>query len=90
MLETAVCGRAYAPRMSLYPEPVPNCPQCASSKVARIHYGEVDEEVILESEAGKIVLGGCCVFEDSPRWCCLKCKHTWGLDMECPAVDVEC
>jgi hypothetical protein len=29
-------------------------------------------------EAGRVVLGGCCVFQDSPQWKCQGCGHSWG------------
>lgn len=31
-----------------------------------------------EIDAGKIVLGGCIVFDDAPHWRCCKCEREWG------------
>ena len=30
------------------------------------------------SEAGKLVLGGCCVTEESTKWYCVDCEHEFG------------
>jgi hypothetical protein len=27
---------------------------------------------------GRVVLGGCTVFDDSCQWQCLECRHEWG------------
>jgi hypothetical protein len=51
------------------------CPACGHGPVASVLYGlpsfsaELDEEV----QAGRIVLGGCCVSKDDPMWTCSKC-----------------
>ena len=51
------------------------CPNCGSSRIADIQYGEPPASASLEAdiEAGRVVLGGCCLTEDSPRYCCLSC-----------------
>jgi len=56
------------------------CPKCGSDSIAEILYGlpAYDEQMERDLEAGKIVLGGCCIFDDSPRWHCNKCEHEWG------------
>jgi hypothetical protein len=36
------------------------------------------EELQRDLDEGRIVLGGCCVFEDSRQWQCLACRHEWG------------
>lgn len=56
---------------------VPACPKCKGPG-SRLHYGLVrgrDRDRVLRSGA---VLGGCMVSEDSPRWVCKACRHTWG------------
>lgn len=50
------------------------CPRCGSKKIARILYGMPDFNMIKEDlEAGKIVLGGCCVSDSDPSWQCVEC-----------------
>jgi len=63
-------------------EPLPaKCPNCGDGRVARIAYGEPapSEELTRAIEAGEIVLGGCCVFQGSPKWQCLTCNQSWGV-----------
>ena len=57
------------------------CPECGSSKVARIIYGylELSKDLKKDLDAGKTRLGGCCVSEDSPVWECNFCYHEWGV-----------
>ena len=55
------------------------CPTCSSPEVARILYGLPDPEIFDNPSArSKIVLGGCCITDESPRWQCLACGATWG------------
>jgi len=58
------------------------CPQCGSLRVAAILYGLpiFDDGLRRDLEAGRVVLGGCCVSNDSPAWRCLACGHKWGQD----------
>ncbi len=56
------------------------CPQCGSSKIAEIMYGLPDfssEELNKDVEEGRIVLGGCIVAPDNPRWKCKDCEAAW-------------
>ena len=57
-----------------------HCPACYSPRVACILYGLPDFSPELERDmnAGRVVLGGCSVFEDSPEWQCMACRHRWG------------
>ncbi len=54
------------------------CPSCGASPMATIMYGmpawspELKEEI----QAGKIVLGGCCITMDDPVWQCTNCGLT--------------
>ena len=50
------------------------CPHCGG-KVVRIIYGEPSAETIEKVERGDIVLGGCCIYEESPDWECLDCQQ---------------
>jgi hypothetical protein len=56
------------------------CPACRSPRVARILYGLPHFTPDLERELneGRAVLGGCVVFDESPRWQCVACGQRWG------------
>jgi hypothetical protein len=56
------------------------CPECGSGSIAEILYGlpAYDEQMERDLDASKIVLGGCCVSDDSPEWHCNECEHKWG------------
>lgn len=58
------------------------CPACgASARIAEIQYGlpAFDEELDRNLQVGSIVLGGCCVSDNMPRWRCGTCGHEWGI-----------
>ena len=52
------------------------CPACGSNHVADILYGLPDfsDELCAELDAGKTVLGGCCLTGDDPEWRCVDCE----------------
>ena len=54
----------------------PKCPECGSVQIAEILYGEpaYSEELMLEIKTGRIILGGCCITPDNPKWQCVDCK----------------
>ena len=54
------------------------CPKCQSKKILPIQYGEPSMATLDNSEAGKLVLGGCCVTEESTKWYCVDCEHEFG------------
>jgi hypothetical protein len=56
------------------------CPVCHSTRAACILYGLPDftPELEKELEEGRIVLGGCCIVGDDPKWRCIGCGHEWG------------
>jgi len=58
----------------------PPCGKCGSTDVALILYGltDLDEKMKSMIDEGKITLGGCIIGEDSPKWVCNDCKHTYG------------
>ena len=61
--------------MNYYSENKPNkCPACGSQKVVRILYGMPSYEAFLDSKAGKIILGGCVISDNDPRWGCIDCN----------------
>ena len=51
------------------------CPACGSRRMARILYGMPmgDEKLTRDLDAGRIVLGGCCVTDDDRSWRCADC-----------------
>lgn len=61
--------------MKYYSENKPDrCPLCKSPNVVRILYGMPSYEAFLDAEAGKIIIGGCVVSSNDPRWGCIDCK----------------
>ncbi len=52
-----------------------SCPRCGSGRVATILYGYPMESINLKNrvKAGEVVLGGCLVSNDDPRWRCMDC-----------------
>jgi len=55
----------------------PICPLCNSNNVAEIAFGYPSPEMFEEAERGDIVLGGCCVTDNDPKWHCKDCEHEW-------------
>lgn len=55
-----------------------SCPSCGSRSVVRIAYGHPSEETQEAARRGVVVLGGCILAEDAPKWHCRRCKHSWG------------
>jgi hypothetical protein len=56
------------------------CPRCSSDEVLRVVYGLPSEEMIEESIAGRVLLGGCAVWPEAPDWQCVVCGHEWRAD----------
>lgn len=56
------------------------CPACGSAEVAGVLYGlpRFTAELTADLDAGRMVLGGCCVCDDDPVWACRACKREWG------------
>ena len=51
------------------------CPRCDSARVLPIAYGYPSLEMVEESAAGRVLLGGCLIFPDYLHWRCLDCGH---------------
>lgn len=51
------------------------CPSCGSARIASILYGYPgsDEKLRRDLDDGKIVLGGCCLTGNDPKWECVEC-----------------
>lgn len=56
---------------------VKRCPKCRSVNVIKIIYGYPSSELFQKAEAGKIRLGGCCIYEDNPDYFCKDCENEW-------------
>lgn len=56
---------------------VRKCPKCKSKNVAKILYGlvELDDKLEKDMRDGKVFLGGCCIFEDNPKYHCNDCEE---------------
>lgn len=50
------------------------CPICGDNHIVPILYGEPTAEAVAEADAGKIILGGCCLTENNPTWGCTSCQ----------------
>jgi len=57
------------------------CMQCKSANVAEIIYGlcDVDDELEQAINKKEIILGGCLIGSDDPKWCCNDCGKKWGV-----------
>jgi hypothetical protein len=66
----------------IHADPIPVstvCPTCGSEQRIPIMYGKPGPGTIAQAERGEIVLGGCSIFDDSPRWQCRQCGTRWGI-----------
>jgi hypothetical protein len=66
--------------MATRPDTPTACPACGGPRVASILYGlpAFSPELDRELNEGRVVLGGCCVSGDDPKWQCADCHHRWG------------
>ncbi|WPX08760.1 hypothetical protein [Anaerocellum danielii] len=53
------------------------CPKCGSKNVLEILYGYPDYKAFEEAEKGNIILGGCCISDNSPDFHCKDCNYEW-------------
>lgn len=55
------------------------CDFCGSEHCAKILYGRIHETEQLRKDlaTGKVVLGGCMVYDGMPEWRCLTCGKEW-------------
>ena len=65
-------------------EDVTRCPRCNSEEAVRVVYGMPSKEMVEESAAGRVALGGCVVFPDAPDFTCQNCGHEWRGDEAAP------
>ena len=57
-----------------------NCPNCNGGKVALIFWGypQLDQDLQKAIDEKKVVLGGCLISDNDPKWKCVSCSHRWG------------
>ena len=57
----------------------PVCPKCNSTNVAKYLWGLrlLDDQLERDIEEGRVILGGCVVSVDDPKFHCNDCKHDW-------------
>jgi hypothetical protein len=62
--------------------PIPPCPACSSPDVLPFLYGEpmpdVKGSMLGMKPDDEVVIGGCLVDPDNPRWKCRACRHDFG------------
>lgn len=59
------------------------CTKCGSKKIAKILYGlpAFSPELKRQLESGEIVLGGCIITGNDPKWQCVECGERFGPEM---------
>ena len=62
------------------------CPYCGSKNSIRIVYGYPSHKLFIDAEAGRVKLGGCCIFESSPEYFCKDCEHEWDQEQAIDAA----
>lgn len=58
------------------------CPKCNSHKLKKIIYGYPSPELIEAYEKGEIILGGCCIEDNSPFYKCSNCGEDVHYDID--------
>lgn len=63
---------------------MPKCPKCGSKNIGRYMYGlpVFSDELLKEVDSGKIILGGCCIMDDAPKYHCNACNEDFGYIRE--------
>jgi hypothetical protein len=55
----------------------PECPGCHAHEAIPILYGDPTREAEQAARRGELVLGGCCVMGEDPKWHCRACERDW-------------
>jgi hypothetical protein len=83
MAFVAQCVQEAPMNKSTYTKKPDQCPKCGSLKVASILNGmPASRKIEKEVDEGRVVLGGCCVTDNSPTWKCLECQALLHQDRE--------
>jgi hypothetical protein len=53
------------------------CPTCGSTHLTPIMYGYPSPKALTNAEEGRVILGGCVVYNDSPTWKCNGCGRSF-------------
>ncbi len=63
------------------------CPECGKTRIAKIFWGLPAnlESLKKDLDQGKIILGGCTITGNDPKWHCNDCLNKWGQ----PKKDLE-
>ena len=63
---------------------MPKCPKCGSKNIGIYIYGLLlfSDELLKEVDSGKIILGGCCIMDDAPKYHCNACNEDFGYIRE--------
>jgi len=66
-----------------------NCPNCNSINFAEIFWGYPGDMKEIQDALDKkeIILGGCIVTDQDPKWECNDCNHRWGHRDEDDKID---
>lgn len=62
------------------------CPKCGSKNSLKIIYGLPGIKLVMEEAEGKVKLGGCCIFENSPEYYCTECENEWSREQATDAA----
>ena len=65
----------------LYNIDMKKCPKC-NNKLTEIVYGMPSSELFEAEERGEVILGGCCVSDDDPKYHCKKCNLGFSRDLK--------
>ena len=64
------------PAITVNRKPI-KCEVCGQTTVLNILYGKPTNEALEAAERNEIILGGCCISDDSPDWQCSKCGQRY-------------
>ena len=64
------------------------CPKCGNN-LTEIIYGMPAPELFEAAERGEVILGGCCLSGDDPKYHCKKCKVGFSRDLKKEYKDQE-
>ena len=58
------------------------CLHCGFEPVSHLLYGvhEIDEKMQRDIDSRRILLGGCSILKDSPKWFCSNCQTEYFLE----------
>ena len=61
------------------PRRPPKCLDCGATDPIPIVYGEPEPELERQAKDGEVVLGGCCISDESHAWRCTSCGRDYGF-----------